>query len=50
VVCLNGSLGPSADRIEPVMHDIIDHRELSDALPTLPTMNSLVELTFSAAC
>ena len=46
VVCLNGSFGPSADRIEPVMHVVIDHRELSDQSPT---MKSLVELTFSAA-
>ena len=38
-MCLNGSFGPSADRIEPGMHVVIDHRELSDQSPT---MNSLV--------
>jgi hypothetical protein len=47
VVCLNRSSGPRADRPEPVMHAIIDHGDVSDALPT---MNSLLELTFSAAC
>jgi hypothetical protein len=35
-------IGPNAGRNEPVTPAIIDHPELSDALPT---MNSLVELT-----
>jgi hypothetical protein len=49
-VCLNGSFGDTKTTRRPdrtVLHAIIDNRELFDRSQA---MNSLVELTFSAAC
>jgi hypothetical protein len=49
-VCLNGSFGDIKTKRRPdrtVLHAIIDNRELFDKSQA---MNSVVELTFSAAC